>query len=128
MPVKEIGLNKTSSTGIGQEVELIFNAIFIGYSDVRQDKKNNFYREMTFRIITYYKGKAGEIVKVKTNSSSDACGFKAKENTACLIFTSKNKNGDYYTYRSDCSRSVSAAFSPDLYNKYLHFLEVVTKK
>ncbi|MFN8278652.1 MAG: hypothetical protein U0V49_00060 [Saprospiraceae bacterium] len=133
LPIKEMGWTQTETAGISSISDIIFTGILIDAKKVEEtyqnfifyDSKETKY-ELIFKLIKSYKGDKNDTIKIRTNNGSDACGFEAKKNTECLIFGSKGQSGYYYTYRSDCCKSISKEEDERRYNKYIKFLESLT--
>lgn len=129
LPVAEMGWMVSGSNFSG----LIFRGTLVDYYEVKEkyysytDVEDIKY-ELLFEVTKSYKGYAKDTVKVRTNRRSDACGFYAPKGTECLIFANKKDNGYYYTYRSDCCKSISRAVDEKRFNKYLRFLESILQK
>lgn len=132
LPIKEMGLTESNSDKISSMSEIIFSGTLLEYHPVEEErldylnKKTVEYRyELVFKLIKSYKGYSQDTIIIRTNRGSDACGFEAKENTECLIFANQNGNGFYYTYRSDCCKSISKEQDEKRYKKYIDFLESI---
>jgi len=133
LPIKEMGWTQTETDGISSMSDIIFSGILIGSRKVEEtcqsflffeDKKNRI--ELTFKILKSFKGNIGDTVKIRTNNGIDACGFFAPTGTECLIFAGAGTGGYFYTYRSDCCKSISKNQDGKRYNKYIKFLESIT--
>ena len=134
LPVQEMGLTQTESEKLSSFSDLIFNGSLILISKVIDKRKDAFgYEteetklELTFKVHRNYRGEMKDTLKIRTNYGSDACGFGAQLNTDCIIFAHKS-NGIYYTYRSDCCKSISKEYEPKRYEKYLKFFNVIIDK
>lgn len=130
LPIKEMGWTQTETEGISNLSDLIFTGVLIDARKVEETYQNFLNHEtketkyeLIFKLIKSYKGEKNDTIKIRTNNGSDACGFGAKKHTECLIFASKDKGGYYYTYSSECCKSISKAFEEKRYNKYIKFLE-----
>jgi hypothetical protein len=133
LPVKEMGWTQTETVGISSISDLIFTGILLDVQEVEETyQRHLFYEsketkiELKFKLIKSYKGEKSDTIKIRTNYGSDACGFGAKKNTECLIFAGKGQSGYFYTYRSDCCKSISKDEDEKRYNKYIRFLESLT--
>jgi hypothetical protein len=133
LPIKEMGWTQTQTTGISSISDIIFSGILLDTNVVEEtylDSQSKEYKEkrleLIFKLKRSYKGYKSDTIRIRTNVSSDACGFIAKINTECLIFGSKSQDGYYYTYRSDCCKSISKEKDKKRYNKYIKFLESLT--
>ncbi|MEL7421336.1 MAG: hypothetical protein AAFN81_00010 [Bacteroidota bacterium] len=132
LPIREMGWTQSRSAGVGSPSDLIFTGTLLEAKRVQEERLDFLYRkgaqdryEMVFRLIKSYKGKQADTIRVRTNLGTDACGFTAPQNTDCLIFAGRNGNGFYYTYRSDCCKSISKANDEKRYNRYITFLESI---
>lgn len=130
LPIAEMGWTQSKSEGISSLSDIIFSGKLIHYTKIieealsYQKQKTKRYRyEITFELIKPYKGNISDTILIRTNRGSDACGFGAKLNTDCLIFAKQNGNGFYYTYSSECCKSISKNREEKRYNKYINFLE-----
>ena len=130
LPIKEMGWTQTETAGISSISDVIFSGTLINYQRIVETSQSSLYFEskeykfeLTFVLIKSYKGDKNDTIKIRTNLGSDACGFGAPVNTECLIFASKGKGGYYYTYSSECCKSISKAHEEKRYNKYIKFLE-----
>ena len=135
LPIQEMGLTLTETKGLSNMSDLIFNGTLINSVKITEMEKNavGYEREsskieMTFKVLKTYKGIKIDTIKIRTNNGSDACGFGAKSNTDCLIFAYKGENGIYYTYRSDCCKSISKEYDTKRYEKYMTFFHVIIDK
>jgi hypothetical protein len=133
LPIKEMGWTQTETEGISSMSDIIFTGVLIDERKVEESYQSLlFYEtketkyELIFKLIKSYKGDQNDTIKIRTNNGSDACGFGAKKNTECLIFGAKGQSGYYYTYRSDCCKSISKEEDEKRYNKYVKFLESIT--
>jgi hypothetical protein len=130
LPVKEMGWTQSETAGISGMADLVFTGILLDAQPVEEtcqiypfnEIKETKY-ELIFKLIKSYKGEKRDTIKIRTNYGSSACGFQAQKNTACLIFAGERQNGYFYTYRSDCCRSISKQEDEKRYNKYVSFLE-----
>ena len=134
LPIKEMGWTQSKSDRISSFSDIIFSGKLIQKSEIveeellYQNQKSQRQRiEMKFELIKSYKGRLSDTILIRTNSSSAACGFSAKVESECLIFANQKGNGFYYTYRSDCCKSISKNREEKRYNKYINFLESITK-
>ena len=132
LPLKEMGWTQSKSEGISNLSDMIFTGRLLEIHPIEEErldylhKKSVDYKlELVFRLIKSYKGNKQDTIKIRTTRGSDACGFGAKVNTDCLIFANQNGNGFYYTYRSDCCKSISKKQDEKRYNKYIEFLESI---
>ena len=132
LPIKEMGWTQSKSNRISSISEIIFSGTLLEYYLVEEERLNylnkktiEYKYELVFELIKSYKGDSQDTIRIRTNRGSDACGFSAKENTDCLIFANQNGNGFYYTYRSDCCKSISKEQDEKRYNKYIDFLESI---
>jgi len=128
-----MGWTKSKSDRIESLSDIIFVGKLIGKREIEeeellyQNQKSKRHRtELIFKLIKTYKGNNSDTIVIRTNRGSDACGFGAELNTECLIFANQNGNGFYYTYRSDCCKSISKKKEEKRYNKYINFLESIT--
>ena len=107
---------------------LIFHAKAISIKHV-EFKNIQGYKEMkdeiTFKVFKYYQGKNKDTIVVFTNHGSAACGFTTRINANSIIFASKNKEGFFSTWRSDCCKSAAQFDDEERYNRYLQFLTVM---
>lgn len=133
LPIKEMGWTQTETAGISSMSDIIFTGILLDAQKVEETYQSSlFYEsketkyELIFKLVKSYKGDKNDTIKIRTNNGSDACGFGAKKNTECLIFGAKGRSGYYYTYRSDCCKSISKEEDEKRYNKYMRFLESLT--
>ena len=133
LPIKEMGWTKSKSDRIESLSDIIFTGKLINQTEIEeeellyQNQKSKRYRtELIFKLIKSYKGNNSDTIVIRTNRGSDACGFGAELNTECLIFANQNGNGFYYTYRSDCCKSISKEKEEKRYNMYINFLESMT--
>lgn len=133
LPIKEMGWTQTETTGLSSISDIIFTGILLDAREVKETYQSFlFYEaqetkyELIFKLIKSYKGDNNDTIKIRTDNGSDACGFYAKKNTECLIFGAKGQSGYYYTYRSDCCKSISKVEDEKRYNKYIKFLESLT--
>lgn len=133
LPIKEMGWTQTETQGISSISDIIFIGVLLDARKVEETRQDFLYYEskeskyeLTFKLIKSYKGDKRDTIKIRTNNGSDACGFGAKKNTECLIFGSRGQSGYYYTYRSDCCKSISKEEDEKRYNKYIQFLESLT--
>ncbi len=132
LPIKEMGWTQSKSERISSMSDIIFSGVLLEYHPIEEERLNYLnkktveYRyELVFKLIKSYKGDSQDTIRIRTNRGSDACGFGAKENTNCLIFANQNGNGFYYTYRSDCCKSISQEQDKKRYKKYIDFLESI---
>jgi hypothetical protein len=132
LPIKEMGLTQSKSEGISSLSDMIFSGTLLAYYPIEEErldylnKKSVQYRyELVFKLIKSYKGNNQDTIRIRTNRGSDACGFDAEVNTDCLIFANQEGNGFYYTYRSDCCKSISKEQDEKRYKKYVDFLESI---
>lgn len=130
LPIKEMGWTQTETEGISSLSDIIFTGELLDARKVEETSQTSlFYEtrqvkyELIFKLIKSYKGDKNDTLKIRTNVGADACGFGARKNTECLIFASKGNGGYYYTYSSECCKSISKAFEEKRYNKYIKFLE-----
>lgn len=135
LPIQEMGLTLTETKGLSNFSDLIFNGTLINGREVTERQKDalgNEYEsskiELIFKVLKTYKGETTDTIRIRTNRGGDACGFGAKQNTDCLIFAQKGENGIYYTYRSDCCKSISKEYDIKRYEKYLKFFHVIFDK
>lgn len=133
LPIKEMGWTQSKSDRISSFSDIIFAGKLIQKAEILeeellyQNQKSQRQRiEMKFELIKSYKGRLSDTILIRTNKGSDACGFSAKLESECLIFANQNGNGFYYTYRSDCCKSISKNREEKRYNKYINFLESIT--
>ena len=132
LPIKEMGWTQSKSEGISSISDIIFSGTLLEYHPIEEERLDFLYKktveyryELVFKLIKSYKGDSHDTIRIRTNRGNDACGFGAKENTDCLIFANKNGNGFYYTYRSDCCKSISKEQDEKRYKKYIDFLESI---
>lgn len=132
LPIKEMGWTQSKSTGISSLNNIIFTGKLISIIPIEEESLISFHKksishknELVFKIIKSYKGNSPDTISIRTNRGSDACGFDAKINTDCLIFANQKDNGCYYTYRSDCCKSIAKEKDEKRYNKYITFLESI---
>lgn len=130
LPIKEMGWTQTETSGISSVSDVIFAGILLDVKKVEETRQSShFYEsketkfELIFKLIKSYKGDKNDTMKIRTNPGTDACGFCAPVNTECLIFASKETGGYYYTYSSECCKSISKAFEEKRYNRYIKFME-----
>ena len=130
LPIKEMGWTQTETTGISSISDIIFTGVLLDLRKVEETYQSSLSYEtkeikyeLIFKLIKSYKGDKNDTIKIRTNNGSDACGFGAKKNTECLIFGMKGKGGYYYTYSSECCKSISKTREEKRYNKYIKFLE-----
>jgi hypothetical protein len=133
LPIQEMGLTLTKTSRLASISDLIFNGTLLNTTKVTEkDAVGSEYESsklvLTFKVIRMYKGEMTDTINIRTNNGSDACGFGAKLNTDCLIFARKSEKGLFYTYRSDCCKSISKEFEPKRYAKYIKFLHAVIDK
>ncbi len=135
LPIKEMGWTQSESEGISSFNDLIFRGTLIETIIVTeeqlysgQEKRAEEKTELLFVISKVYKGKATDTVRIRTSLNSDVCGFYARPDTECLIFANQGSNGFFYTYRSDCCKSISREREEKRYNKYINFLETMLQK
>lgn len=134
LPLKEMGWTQTETKGISSVSDIVFTGVLLDIREIQEVYQSELYYEsnekkyeLIFKLIHSYKGDSNDTIKVRTNISSSACGFWAPLNTECLIFGLRGNNGFYYTFRSDCCKSISKAADKKRYNKYIKFLESLTK-
>jgi hypothetical protein len=134
LPIEEMGWTQNETPGISSISNIIFTGVLLDYKkveEISQDALFNEYKstkyELIFKLIKSYKGDKNDTMKIRTNFGTDACGFYAPKNTECLIFGVAGRFGYYYTYRSDCCKSISKAADERRYHKYITFLESLTK-
>ncbi|MEZ4918184.1 MAG: hypothetical protein R2792_03675 [Saprospiraceae bacterium] len=132
LPVKEMGWTQNASEGLSGLSDLIFTGILLEVNVVEEIHQGYLFNErkvrqyeLVFQQIKFYKGDSSDILKIRTNMGSDACGFGAKLHTECLIFANKSERGYYYTYRSDCCKSISKVEDEKRYAKYTQFMESI---
>lgn len=123
LPAPEMGWTHTQTDRLSSFSGLIFHGTLIREQDVFQEQ--GLRLELVFKVIRYYRGNEPDTVSILTNKGSDACGFTATTGTECLIFANIGQDGQFYTYRSDCCKSISQFFDPGRFDKYLRFLEIV---
>ncbi len=130
LPIKEMGWTQTETQGISNISDIIFSGKLADYQRIVENNQNSFFHEikeekfeLTFILIKSYKGDKNDTIKIRTNLGSDACGFVAPINTDCLIFATKEKGGYYYTYSSECCKSISKVFEEKRYTRYIKFME-----
>ncbi len=133
LPIKEMGWTQTETSGISSISDVIFTGILLDAQVVEETYQSFFLYEtkekkyeLKFKLIKSYKGGKSDTIKIRTNYGSDACGFGAKLNTECLIFGAKGRGGYFYTYSSECCKSISKEEDEIKYNKYVRFLESLT--
>lgn len=133
LPIQEMGWTQSKSARVGNPSDLIFTGTFLEAKRVQEERLDFLHRkgtqdkyELVFKLIKSYKGKQADTIRIRTNLGSDACGFSAPLQTDCLIFADHQGNGFYYTYRSDCCKSISKAHDEKRYNKYITFLESIS--
>jgi hypothetical protein len=134
LPLEEMGwlISKNSNFSTYYS-DLVFNGILIKeqiveeieYNSPLNDKKQ--VKELTFRVLDFYKGEKNDTIKIRTNLYGSNCGFWAKVNTQCLIFAARSENGNYYTSSSECCRSISKNEDEKRYDNYKRFLDSMTK-
>lgn len=132
LPIQEFGLTNLEINERSDFSDLIFTGRFIQYHSIKEEKLNLNHDkseekkfELMFKLIKSYKGPSADTLRIRTNYGSDACGFAAKQNSECLIFAKKGTNGFYYTYSSECCRSISKEREEKRYNRYLDFIESI---
>lgn len=135
LPIKEMGWTQSKSDGISSLSDIIFSGRLIQLTEVIEEallyqhqKSQRLRYELKFVLLKSYKGNISDTILIRTNIGSEACGFIAKLETDCLIFASQQGNGFYYTYRSDCCKSISKNRDENRYNKYIDFLESIINK
>jgi len=127
LPLAEMGLLQTKTSRIQNFGDLIFVGTLLSISATVETEDGGF-RDLTFKIKKIYKGSCTDTIKIRTSRDGDgACGFFAPPATDCLIFTNKGRHDLYYTYRSDCCKSISKIHDEKRYLKYLQFLDAVTQ-
>ncbi len=124
LPIAEMGLS--DGTLKATPSEIIFDGVLLRAEKDTSAAKTRL--NLFFYIKKYYKGKGKDTLLIRTNYGSDACGFMAPPGTDCLIFSAKNKAGQFTTWRSDCCKSISKALENKRYLKYINFLEVIEHK
>lgn len=132
LPIKEMGWMQSKSEKTASLSDIIFTGVLINYQTIKEEKLDNLNKksvklryEMVFKLIKSYKGDSNSTIRIRTNRWSSNCGFEAKLNTECLIFANQQGNGFYYTYRSDCCKSISKEQDTRRYHKYITFLESI---
>ncbi len=121
LPIKEMGWLESESAGVAMPVDLIFTGVLLDSYEVVVEGEYKY--ELVFEQIRSYKGDSRDTLTIRTNYGSDACGFITPIGTASILFARKKPNGHYYTYRSDCCKSISQEAEPIRYEKYITFLE-----
>ena len=130
LPIEEMGLAQIETLGASRTSDIIFTGILLDAQSVEETRQNSLFDEhkeikleLKFKLIKSYKGDKRDTIKIRTNNGTDACGFGAKKNAACLIFALKGQGGYHYTYSSECSKSIWKEEDEKRYNKYMTFLE-----
>lgn len=125
LPISEFGLTNNRSSHIEFLSNLVFHGIPLSHEIVEDEIHNNV--EAKFKIIKIYKGDFSfDTISVRTPRGSDACGFGCKKEDECLIFCHKTEKGIYYTYSSECCRSISKHYESKRFKNYIDFLETIT--
>lgn len=104
--------------------ELVFEGILI-----KKEKDSLFQNRdfiLTYEVTDVFVGNCIDTIVVKTAVSMASCGYQDLVGSYSIISTSKNNNGDYFIYRSDCSLNVSQKYQPDRYQSFRNLL-IVTK-
>lgn len=132
LPIKEMGWTESNSERISSISDLIFTGVLLEYYLIEEEElshlkyKSKISRyELVFKLIKSYKGEKQDTVRIRTNRYSSSCGFEVRVNTECLIFANYGNQGFYYTYRSDCCKSISKALDEKRFNKYVKFLDSI---
>lgn len=128
LPVKEMGLTITEAKRISDNSPIIFDGLLIEQDTFLNTERGYLQFKYTFKVERYYKGQEADTIIIFSNIGSSACGFDTKLNTKSIIFAQGSSEKGYYTWRSDCCKSIAKAFYPNRYQRYLKFLNVVTDK
>ena len=120
LPIKEMDLTQNETEGLSSLPELIFEGTLIDTNVI------NNKIDLIFKINKYYKNPKSDTITIRTNNGSDACGFWAPLQSNSLIFSAQGKDNLYYTYRSDCCKSISQESDSTRYKKYIKFLDIIT--
>ncbi len=123
LPIVELGIVQAKSPGLSSISALIFQGELLE----EKNTANNFKKELIFKVIKYYKGVEKDTISIFTNSTPEACGFYTSVGSTSLIFAGLGKQGQYYTWRSDCCKSIDSEQDQERYLKYIDFLEVITE-
>lgn len=133
LPIEEMGLAQYKLEEKGLFSDLIFTGILIDYYKVTEEtlydlkeKRERTMYEIVFKLVKSYKGEKNDTIKIRTNLGGDACGYGSKVGTESLIFANHQSNGFFYTYSTECCKSMSSYGNPKRYTRYIKFLESIT--
>lgn len=104
--------------------DIFFNGKLIK-SDMIQIEGDDQIRH-TYYVLNSYNSKISDTIQIYTNPTTDMCGFNEVVGGRSFI-TGLYKDGRYYTYRTDCVKSVSEYYHKERYGQWKKILDAISE-